>query len=805
MFGDITLKCRPLRLAFLIPPDKTALRTAIQINSTLWGGTFNPIIPLYARSPKAWKDYPGQKILMKDRVAGYVRAFDPDFLVDCTGSPLPSSVSDLARPVIPISDIWSDFYSSKRDGAPKYGVGVFELLHGIYEEYFKVVRRFPVKVAFPTFPEDHALFWSAAVGELPEVIQEEVEKGFSKAIDIEKPAIGPTQYQSILDTYRFFPRNITRYQLETGGARASHSYAFFMDATKFPDIVDFWNLRALGRPVMPIPKQFAAVPEYVALVGDFLRNQYRVHPMNPAVQYGTNMVRSYSSTMEEMEAFAKTLKPQPFFPEKPEARVLALQHWYPRIWDEWAMGKDNAAPRNVVSSKAEYSFPEVRDTASFDFAKPTFVRETSTSTPRYANEIYPRFYGEGGDLLADVLPYDHGDEVLRAAGGVFHYDRDEFRIGRTGAIHLIKWRKNTRWKLPLAEDVFFAWLKDKGFDAELSTCGRLAKQMHAQLGGWTNVLTSEPLLQLFDTMAKGGDDGKGMSLGEVKNRIGKIGSLNKQLYEMLVERNVFQLGYKTQCRHCGRGSWFSVNDLATELTCPLCFKKIGAINAVDRANKGDWHLKTAGPFSVDKFADGGYSVLLALNFLQHDRSLQTTPVMSFTAKHAKSGAELEADLGVMWQESMYGEDQDGILFAECKSYNEFKDKDFQRMKTMAQQFPGAILAFATLRKKLTPREIKEITKIAKAGMKLWKAERPLNPVLVLTGHELFARFSPPHCWDGLTIPGWAKQAYSLLEVCNATQAIHLGMPLWAETWNAEFEKKRQRKQKKATDAGPGAV
>ena len=147
----------------------------------------------------------------------------------------------------------------------------------------------------------------------------------------------------------------------------------------------------------------------------------------------------------------------------------------------------------------------------------------------------------------------------------------------------------------------------------------------------------------------------------------------------------------------------------------------------------------------------------------------------------------------------------GILFAECKSYNEFKEKDFRRMKTMAQQFPGAILAFATLRKELTPREIKEITKIAKAGMKLWKAERPLNPVLVLTGHELFGRFSPPHCWDGLTIPGWAKEAYSLLAVCNATQAIHLGMPLWAETWNAEFEKKRQRKQKKPMVAGGAAV
>jgi hypothetical protein len=244
-----------------------------------------------------------------------------------------------------------------------------------------------------------------------------------------------------------------------------------------------------------------------------------------------------------------------------------------------------------------------------------------------------------------VLPYDHGPEVLRIAGGGYHFLRDEFRIARTGLIHLIKWRQHSRWKLPLAEDVFFAWLRDKGFVAELSTCGRLAKQMHSQLAGWTNVLTDEPLLALFDKMTKGGEEGKGFSLGEVKNTLRSIGSNGNRLYESLVERNVFQLGYKTRCTHCGRASWFSVSEFAKKLQCPLCFKELDAISAVDSDNKGTWHLKTAGPFSVDKFADGSYSVLLSLNFLQEDRSLQTTPVMSFNAHHATTEKPWRQTLG----------------------------------------------------------------------------------------------------------------------------------------------------------------
>jgi hypothetical protein len=299
MFGDITVKCRPLRLAFLIPPNKAALHKAIQINSTLWGGAYNPIIPLYAQSPKAWKEYPRHKIAMKGRVTGYIRAFDPDILVDCTGGKLPPYLGDLGRSTIAIDDIWADLFSDHRNGAPKYGIGIFELLNGIYKEHFEVVRRFPVKVGFPTLPKDLALFWAAAVGELPAPIQQMIEEDHSTAIDIEKPTIGPRNYGSIVKDYHFIPRNITRYQLETEGVGffRNQSCAFYMDAAKFADIVDFWNLRALGRSVIPIPKQFVDVPEYIALIRNYVRDWYRVNPHSPEDTYGTTVIRSFASTM----------------------------------------------------------------------------------------------------------------------------------------------------------------------------------------------------------------------------------------------------------------------------------------------------------------------------------------------------------------------------------------------------------------------------------------------------------------------------------------------------------------------------
>jgi hypothetical protein len=135
------------------------------------------------------------------------------------------------------------------------------------------------------------------------------------------------------------------------------------------------------------------------------------------------------------------------------------------------------------------------------------------------------------------------------------------------------------------------------------------------------------------------------------------------------------------------------------------------------------------------------------------------------------------------------------LFAECKSYNEFKQKDFERMRAVAKQFPGAILAFCTLRTTLTTGEVRELKRITTAGMRQWKTERPVNPVLILTGRELFNSVGAPYCWDGLSIPEWAKHAHTVLNLCNATQSIYLELPHWQETWRLASEKKQKRRMR----------
>jgi hypothetical protein len=46
--GSLTVTLRPLRIAFIVTPgDRSGILEAIRINSYLWGGHYNPIIPLF--------------------------------------------------------------------------------------------------------------------------------------------------------------------------------------------------------------------------------------------------------------------------------------------------------------------------------------------------------------------------------------------------------------------------------------------------------------------------------------------------------------------------------------------------------------------------------------------------------------------------------------------------------------------------------------------------------------------------------------------------------------------------------------
>ena len=122
MFGTVFIKTRPLRLAYLVEPNNaTQVREAIRLSSTLWGGAYFPIIPLYRRMPATWRDGPLKVPLAKEVILGYLDAFDPDVLVQFSRE-IPSFITATGLRVIKPEEVWSSL--NEGDLSPKFGIGI---------------------------------------------------------------------------------------------------------------------------------------------------------------------------------------------------------------------------------------------------------------------------------------------------------------------------------------------------------------------------------------------------------------------------------------------------------------------------------------------------------------------------------------------------------------------------------------------------------------------------------------------------------------------------------------------------------
>jgi hypothetical protein len=726
---------------------------------------------------------------------------------------VPDFVAAAGIRIIKPTDIWM-LTGAGQPLAPRFGIGIFELARKIFDEHFRYKQKYPLRVLFPKLPKELSLFWASVFGELPADILTRLEKPYTEPLEIQSPELHPDQFPELLGNDVLFPRRISQYGLEHVNRSGFHGRTgrlYFLDASKIEDVVDYWNLRCLGGSgIIPVPKQLDDNSYLREFVIKFLKENRRPWENRPGVYDNATFVKSRHSTMEEMQAYGQKLNLRPEPGNEIYGHYYSLQHWYPRIWDEWARERNGAIPDDTYDRKTDsIELGETSQLAiTFRPLLPEFARKLSFyGEPRCANEISFQIYA-ADEYIAEAFPKSSGENFERAISSLTSF-RGEWRIGRNGLVHLVKHTIAESRTVPTAESIMFAWLTDNGWSPELSPPGILGKQIYRSLGGHISILKNQTLLGLLEHM-NGGTvkrDGtpaeqnrltndRDLTVGEIKNRL--EGSSNRaDFYDYLVSKDIFKLGVRMQCPRCIRHSWFSVEAIRESFTCPKCLNVFPALGNLDN---GVWSLKTVGPFSVPGYADGAYAVLLTIDLFTHRNltTLQTTPVLSFKAA-AENKTDVEADFAMFWQDAIFGERQEGFLFGECKTYDIFKQKDFKRMEFLASQFPGAVLVFSTLRTTFTKQEVAGITRIAKKGRKQWKPGRPINPVMILTGTELLHWQGPPYCWED-SIRNKFDHLHGMIGLCDATQQLYLGLPSWQTEWHEKSEKRRARWQAKQTQS-----
>ena len=235
---------------------------------------------------------------------------------------------------------------------------------------------------------------------------------------------------------------------------------------------------------------------------------------------------------------------------------------------------------------------------------------------------------------------------------------------------------------------------------------------------------------------------------------------------------MLQLGLEVQCTECDKRSWYSLKDSDYGLRCPECHAQFPFPQNTEDIK---WAYRTLGAFSSSNQADGAYTVLLTFRFFSELLEGATTPLMSF--KIQKDDTELlEADLGLFYQRSKFSESETKIILAECKTFNLFDQTVIDRMTDLGNAFPGAILVFAKLTATLNNAEKALLLPFVEESWNRYESSEPFNPVMILTGKELFL--------DLLWESHLDKVRYKdLLDICSLTQKIHLGRDFRGEQYN----------------------
>ena len=734
-----------------------------------------------------------------------------------------------------IADASQILESVDTDDVPTYGICLFEVLSYFFEDEFKFQRKYPLDVCVPQFSGDFDFFFASVFGKFTESIDNRFWERVANHFEAEKVDCSAANYIELLEPSKIFLRRMTHLYLTHHGNFKNCVY--FLDATEPIDIIDYWNLRAVGWNVIAVPKQFSQEDTVQECVQGLIEENYDQPRSKDKFYRPIKLLKSRSISEDELRQFADSFDSSLFDrPNEDKAPKFVFDMTYPRIWDEWARGYDHVECCEIESDTVEHDISTNEATIRLKTLDPEFYRHLffGVGEPRFVNEFNLRLYGDK-ELLADVIP--KGD--LNLARVIGRYDPLSWRISRKGLVHLSKHSESVmELSIPYAESIFTRWLELQGWTVNLTSPGKIAKQMLQQLDGvhgtrilaqrgiiqllgemssYTSVLKRVPekLKKLQDTLQRNGIQGSADEIEGFVRHLKEIGpqlagderpmlattfwsklckitekalekrkgesnevrkqqitSLATQFRKKLIDSNALQLGLEIQCTECSKRSWYSIKSSDYELRCPECHAQFSFPQNTEDIK---WAYRTLGAFSSSNQADGTYTVLLTLRFFSVLLGGATTPLMSF--KLQKDGTDLfEVDLGLFYQKSKFSESETKIILAECKTFNEFEQSDIDKMEKVGNAFPGSTLVFAKLTETLTDEEKEIFIPFVEASWKRSENRQPFNPVMILTGKELFLDLLWESHLDKV-------QFKDLLDICSLTQRVHLGRDFWDEQYN----------------------
>ena len=811
---------RPTRIGFLTrPTDLASVRAIMRACTCIWGGAYNPIIPVFKRPPNEWRPEIYQRFKGAEVAKGYVRFFEPDVFVETEKGLLEEAGLGALREkhtIYPQMITLKEFLEPEKDrtwSEPAFGLHIGDVLKHIYKTEQQFVLRNKHESVLVGAERGNALT-EAMFGVYPTSADVKyIEKSY---IDLYRPSkvkANPDTWRRVYLKGAETPLRVTRYGLNPQRYWHHDLLIYVFDPARATDLIDLWNLRLEPHPVLPVPVEwFEALGDDIYKV---LKAQHRpVVGNSHGVMHNATIEFGRSIPKAKAESLTRTLK------HGLPKGALVVKYWRNAIWVEHRddrMHRDQRMKVTAAERRVDLAIKEDGELrAAFEPLEPEFADQFGKGDHRWVNVLNVSNYGKRD--IATVLPFNTFDRTWPRLGS----GGEQIPVGLEGWVYPQRYKNLNQYvSLTSANEAIVGSLARLGIKAELSEPGHIARQMLENLGGLWGVhfLADIPTIELLNKMSGGLrrqsneddtiEENFGLRTAPLKDWTDLISTrqakrtLPRLALEDFTKRNVIRLGLETDCPHCRATNWNTLTDVDYRITCERCLKSYDFPQATLRQFNRNFTYRVVGPFSVPDYGRGSYTALLTLRVL--DRFRSSTDAMTFSTAMNLSAGTLKCEVDfVAWR----GDDRlmerrrpPTLIIGECKSLGKgelIKPKDLAKLKAIASRLPDAVVVVSILRNYFTPAEKKILTTFVNWGRRVNVHGEPTNPVLLLTAHELMMDTYVSVTWKQLG-GAYAKfEGYdhtrNLINFADATQQIYLGMRSFHQARDEYWKRRVARRQ-----------
>jgi hypothetical protein len=565
-----TVRIRPLRLAFLTKPsDKAALQQVFEINSGLWGGVYNFIIPSMKTLPKVFiEPYRRRQRSAISVMKGMIEGIQPDFLVEMEVG-MATGLGFSESRVITVQQL------TGRDehNRAAYGVDMRSICQDLWDKQFQFKQKKPLAAVIPHSKDPkYELMFSCLFGSYGNKGgHADFSRHYQEALGGTHKVFEAEEFTSVFYEKYFFPLRLTTHELKRSPrGRWADPRLFFFDENNPYDLIDLWNMRAIGWQVGALPVSLA--PKLQKYCAAFIRDDSRRDHIATVMEHA-RIGCARSQKIETLHAYLTTLGLN--------EHDQVLSDHVPNLWEESSRGSQDADPYVITNATKTVRSSSIGNGFHVDSALPDFLEDdygasTMTAVANVLDSV------AGG---APVIPWQQNLSSL-----VHDFTKDKTFVSRDGIVFTAGEYSTSHYiRLPTAMNVFVALADGVGYKLSLSPAGQTAQQIIKSLGGHialsSIVLKSAQFLKYLNKLAHEDVEVDVTHDGEnkkIKKPFAPYNDLRRELNALvrpgyltverqlsnLVSHNVLRPDLTLECPECLHTSWYAVGDIQKTFNCP---------------------------------------------------------------------------------------------------------------------------------------------------------------------------------------------------------------------------------------------